>query len=202
MTINSPMSAQRLCWVGRLLYLAPNCIMYILVSMHEAMTASEHSRCLASTRGNRAVLSASIKSTAFELPLHFYPLHQFPNMLIILLLFALFQTLRGVPLSYPTNPPDDFSTFCLRDTESHFGLRTEWDIIISCFATIFACTWSAIHPNIPAPTDCWWTRFKRQVMTTICALLAPELITFWALQQRIAAGKIMEEYNKEILKGT
>ncbi|KAF9471545.1 hypothetical protein BDN70DRAFT_819844, partial [Pholiota conissans] len=116
-------------------------------------------------------------------------------MLIILLFFASFQTLQGLPLSSPTNPLDDFSTFCLRD-ESHFGQRTVRDILISCFATIFACTWSAIHPNIPAPTDCWWTRFKRQVTTMICALVAPELITFWALEQRIAAGEIMNEYNR------
>ncbi|KAF9471587.1 hypothetical protein BDN70DRAFT_819822, partial [Pholiota conissans] len=108
-------------------------------------------------------------------------------MLIILLLFTLFQSLQGVPLSSSTNPPDDFSTFCLRDTESHFGQRTVNDIIISCFATIFACTWSAIHPNIPAPMDCWWTRFKRQVTTMICALLAPELITYWALKQHSAS---------------
>ncbi|KAF9472931.1 hypothetical protein BDN70DRAFT_967427, partial [Pholiota conissans] len=106
-------------------------------------------------------------------------------MLIILLFFALFQTLGGAPLSSTTNPIDDFSTFYVRDTESHFGQRTKWDIIISCFATIFACTWSAIHPNIPAPTDCWWTRFKRQVTIMICALLAPELITYWALKQRL-----------------
>ncbi|KAF9474053.1 hypothetical protein BDN70DRAFT_816328, partial [Pholiota conissans] len=112
-------------------------------------------------------------------------------MLIILLLFALFKSLQGVPLSSLANPPDDydFSTFCLRATESHFGQRTVRDIIISCFATIFACTWSAIHPNIPAPTDCWWTRFKRQVTIMICALLAPELITYWALNQRIASSK-------------
>ncbi|KAF9474062.1 hypothetical protein BDN70DRAFT_842810, partial [Pholiota conissans] len=122
-------------------------------------------------------------------------------MLIILLFFALLQTLQGVPLSSPINPLDDFSTFFLRDTENHFGQRTVRDIIISCFATIFACTWSAIHPNIPAPTDCWWTRFKRQVTTMICALLAPELITFWALEQRISAREIMDEYNREILKG-
>ncbi|KAF9474067.1 hypothetical protein BDN70DRAFT_816330, partial [Pholiota conissans] len=114
-------------------------------------------------------------------------------MLIVLLLFALFQSLQGLPLSSPTDPPDDFSTFCLRDTESHFGQRTVNDIIISCFATIFACTWSAIHPNIPAPTDCWWTRFKRQVITMIYALLAPELIIFWALQQRLAAREIMDD---------
>ncbi|KAF9471205.1 hypothetical protein BDN70DRAFT_978161 [Pholiota conissans] len=106
-------------------------------------------------------------------------------MLIVLLFFALFQTLQCVPLPSPTNPLNDFSTFFLRDTESQFGERTVRDIIISCFVTIFACTWSAIHPNIPAPTDGWWTRFKRQVVTMIYALLAPELITYWALEQRL-----------------
>ncbi|KAF9474069.1 hypothetical protein BDN70DRAFT_816329, partial [Pholiota conissans] len=117
-------------------------------------------------------------------------------MLIILLLFALFRSLQGVPLSSPTNPLDEFSTFCLRDAESHFGQRTVNDIIISCFATIFACTWSAIHPNIPAPTDCWWTRFKRQVTTMMYALLAPELITFWALKQQKLWMNIIRKFWK------
>ncbi|KAF9470317.1 hypothetical protein BDN70DRAFT_998971 [Pholiota conissans] len=121
-------------------------------------------------------------------------------MLIILLFFSLFRTLQGVPLSSPTNPPNDFSTFCLRDAESHFGQRTVNDIIISCFVTIFACTWSAIHPNIPAPTDCWWTRFKRQVTTMICALVTPELMTYFAIRQRLAAREITRQYNREILK--
>ncbi|KAF8173471.1 hypothetical protein BJ912DRAFT_1147789 [Pholiota molesta] len=95
-------------------------------------------------------------------------------MLIVLLIFALFAP-------------------C-----THFGQRTVNDIVISCFATIFACTWSAIHPNIPAVTDSKWTCFKRQVTITICALLTPELVTLWAIQQRIAAKEIMDEYNKDI----
>ncbi|KAF9473621.1 hypothetical protein BDN70DRAFT_964169, partial [Pholiota conissans] len=106
-------------------------------------------------------------------------------MLIILLFFSLFQALQGIPipLTSPTNSSDDFPALCPRDTGSHLGQRTVNDIIISCFGVIFACTWSASHPNIPAPTDCWWTRFKRQVAILICALLAPELITTWALRQ-------------------
>ncbi|KAF9473981.1 hypothetical protein BDN70DRAFT_885346 [Pholiota conissans] len=120
-------------------------------------------------------------------------------MLIVLLFFSLFRTLQGVPMASPSSETDYFS-IRLRETESHFGQRTVNDIIISCFATIFACTWSAIHPNIPALTDCWWTRFKRQVTIMICALLAPELITMWALMQRVGAREIMETYNREILK--
>ncbi|KAF9473629.1 hypothetical protein BDN70DRAFT_784445, partial [Pholiota conissans] len=72
--------------------------------------------------------------------------------------------------------------------------RSVQDIVVSCFTTIIACTWTAIHPNIPGPTDCWWTRFKRQVTITIYALLTPELITLWALKQRRGANLIMNEY--------
>lgn len=119
-------------------------------------------------------------------------------MLIILLVFALIRSLRGVPLSSPLEPPDGCFPLDIRDTQSHFGERAVSDIILSCFATIFACTWSAVHPNIPAPTDCAWTRFKRQFVTMVYALLAPEAITAWALRQRLAARIIMDRYNKRV----
>ncbi|KAF8187997.1 hypothetical protein BJ912DRAFT_1059556 [Pholiota molesta] len=119
-------------------------------------------------------------------------------MLIILLAFALIRTLRGVPLASPPEPLDPFSVLALRDTQSHFGQRTINEIVISCFATIFACTWSAVHPNIPGITDSAWTRFKRRVTITIYALLAPEIMAGWAMEQRIAAKEIMDEYNKDI----
>jgi hypothetical protein len=115
------------------------------------------------------------------------------DMLIILLIFALSRTLRGVPFASPSDP---FPALALRDAQSHFGQRTVNEIVISCLATIFACTWSAIHPNIPAVTDSKWTCFKRRVTITICALLAPELVTFWAMRQRLGAKEIMERYNK------
>ncbi|KAF8188028.1 hypothetical protein BJ912DRAFT_408550 [Pholiota molesta] len=119
-------------------------------------------------------------------------------MLIILLMFAFIRTLRGVPLASPSEPPSPLPALDLRDTQSHFGQRTVNEIVISCLATIFACTWSAVHPNIPAVTDSKWTCFKRRVTITIYALLAPELMTMWAMRQRLAAKEIMDEYNKVI----
>jgi hypothetical protein len=117
-------------------------------------------------------------------------------MLVILLIFALIRALHGVPLASPSDPPDPFPALALRDTPSHLGQRTVHEIVISCLATIFACTWSAIHPNIPAVTDSKWTCFKRRVTMTLCALLAPELMTFWAMEQRVGANIIMNKYNK------
>lgn len=36
---------------------------------------------------------------------------------------------------------------------------------------------------------------ERKVVTMIYAMITPELVTTWALRQRIAAGKIMREMN-------
>lgn len=120
-------------------------------------------------------------------------------MLIIFLVFALIRTLHGVPISSPMDATRSSISLEVRDTQTEFNTRALNEIILSCFATILACTWSAVHPNVPSPTDCWWTRFKRQVGMMIYALLAPEVITGWALRQRVAAQKIASSYNAEVL---
>jgi hypothetical protein len=40
------------------------------------------------------------------------------DMLIVLLIFALIRTLRGVPLASPSEPPDPFPALALCDTQS------------------------------------------------------------------------------------
>lgn len=122
-------------------------------------------------------------------------------MLIILLFFALFRTLHSNPLVLPVDGLDEFPGLDPRGTEVHFGQRGVNDIVVSCFATIFACTWTAVHPNIPATTDCWWTRFKRQVGAMIFAVLAPEAMAAWALRQRLAARQIADDYNVQMGSG-
>lgn len=88
-----------------------------------------------------------------------------------------------------------------QDMDNKFGHRDISDIIISCFATIFACTWSAVHPNIPSPWDSWWDCFKRQFVTMLYALMAPEAMTAWALRQHLAAWKIVNNFNRWMAKG-
>ncbi|KAF8170354.1 hypothetical protein BJ912DRAFT_997550 [Pholiota molesta] len=119
-------------------------------------------------------------------------------MLIILLFFALIRTLRGFPLASSVEGSDTYLTLDPRDSQTHFGQRRVNDIVISCAVTIFACTWSAIHPNIPAVTDSPWKRLKRQITTTIYAFLVPELVTIWAVRQRLGAASIRDNYNAAI----
>ncbi|KAF9444793.1 hypothetical protein P691DRAFT_834480 [Macrolepiota fuliginosa MF-IS2] len=75
--------------------------------------------------------------------------------------------------------------------------RSTQDIIWSCLATIFACTWVAVHPNIPGPRESQWRRFRRRASTMFYAVIAPELVTLWAMRQRYAAGRIKREFNRK-----
>lgn len=52
--------------------------------------------------------------------------------------------------------------------------RTIWNIIWSCLATLFACTWLALHLNIPVPDDGWLKIAFRKVGTMILVVLSPE----------------------------
>jgi hypothetical protein len=68
--------------------------------------------------------------------------------------------------------------------------RTIWNIIWSSLATLFACIWIAIHPNIPAQNDSWGRIFIRRVWIMILALLTPEIVVAWAARQYIAANRL------------
>ncbi|KAG2099554.1 uncharacterized protein F5147DRAFT_747264 [Suillus discolor] len=62
---------------------------------------------------------------------------------------------------------------------------TLWTIISSSVLTLFACIYSAIHPNIPSPTKrrSYPCIIWRQLGMMIMALIAPELIAAWAMRQ-------------------
>ncbi|KAH9872622.1 hypothetical protein J1614_005015, partial [Plenodomus biglobosus] len=47
-------------------------------------------------------------------------------------------------------------------------------LLWSCFATIFLCTWSAIHPNLPAMGENHWTTIRRRMEYVVGALCFPE----------------------------
>lgn len=68
--------------------------------------------------------------------------------------------------------------------------RTIWNIIWSCIATISACTWVTIHPNVPAPNDTKFAMFWRRVKVVLIALVAPEFIVMWAIRQWIVAREL------------
>ncbi|TFK36322.1 hypothetical protein BDQ12DRAFT_699617 [Crucibulum laeve] len=81
---------------------------------------------------------------------------------------------------------------CLLKTSTE--LRSIWDIIWSCAATIFACTFLSIHPNIPAPDESWWKVTRRRTKIMIYAIIAPEMVIWWAMRQWVGARKVARDY--------
>ena len=83
--------------------------------------------------------------------------------------------------------------------------RTIWNIVWSCLATIFSCTWVAVHPNVPCPkkrkANGWIERYiwnpllsfvEHRLPLFICALLVPEYVLAWDIRQFLKARKIAE----------
>ena len=68
--------------------------------------------------------------------------------------------------------------------------RTIWNIIWSCLATIFACTWLALHLNIPAINEGWFMITLRKAGIMILAVIAPEIVVVWAMRQWLVARRI------------
>jgi hypothetical protein len=68
--------------------------------------------------------------------------------------------------------------------------RTLWDIIWSCLATIFACTWIAVHLNIPGPDESSLRIATRKLGIMVLAIIAPELVVVWAMRQWLVARRI------------
>lgn len=77
--------------------------------------------------------------------------------------------------------------------------RGTWDIILSCGTTIFACTWSVQHLNVPAADDGTFKKFLRSCQWMIITVLFPEFImahAFFELLMAIEATKLIEGTRK------
>ncbi|KAJ5606393.1 hypothetical protein N7510_009174 [Penicillium lagena] len=73
--------------------------------------------------------------------------------------------------------------------------RGTWDIILSCGTTIFACTWSIQHLNVPATQDSTIKKIVRSCRWMVITILFPEFIlahAFFELLMAIEATKLIE----------
>ncbi|EIW76498.1 hypothetical protein CONPUDRAFT_131142 [Coniophora puteana RWD-64-598 SS2] len=78
------------------------------------------------------------------------------------------------------------------------GTRSLASILSACFLTIFACVYTAVHPNIPSPYDSTFKVACRRTAIVIMAVLAPELIVVWAARQYVSAREFTKEMNEYI----
>jgi hypothetical protein len=99
---------------------------------------------------------------------------------------SLYSLTQGAP-TIPTNAtPEEVATKCQE-------FRTTSSIVRSCAITLFACAWTAVHPNLPGPDDSKLQIFGRRMRLVGVTLLVPEYTLYWALTQRVAASRMLKE---------
>ncbi|TFK61781.1 hypothetical protein BDN72DRAFT_429304 [Pluteus cervinus] len=74
--------------------------------------------------------------------------------------------------------------------------RTLNDIVRSCVLTIFACVYTALHPNIPDPEEKILQKIRRQLKMSFYMLIAPEAVIWWAMRQWYGACWIATVVNE------
>ncbi|KZP20634.1 hypothetical protein FIBSPDRAFT_932106 [Athelia psychrophila] len=88
--------------------------------------------------------------------------------------------------------------------------RTLSAIVYGCLATIFACVWVAMHPNIPCvpnPLDerhklSVWVNYKLSSMiATLFGIILPEMLLFTASQQWLNARQVARDLRGITISG-
>ena len=69
--------------------------------------------------------------------------------------------------------------------------RGTWSILWSCLATIFICTWSVLHLDVPTKHGVWYS-FHRKVRWVLLVLLAPELMVCIAFDKFFTARFLLK----------
>ncbi|KAK0439676.1 uncharacterized protein EV420DRAFT_1316079 [Desarmillaria tabescens] len=81
--------------------------------------------------------------------------------------------------------------------------RTLWDILWSSIATIFACLWISVHPNVPGSKlrahGSFFCRLQR-LKLMLLAIFSPEVIIMWAFRQWSVARRA-KTYNISMAQG-
>jgi hypothetical protein len=71
--------------------------------------------------------------------------------------------------------------------------RGTFGIISFCLSTMLICIWSTLHFNVPSRRCSTTRRFFYQVFWMFVALLAPELLLYTAINERISAGNLLKK---------
>ncbi|KAF7370016.1 hypothetical protein MSAN_00631600 [Mycena sanguinolenta] len=72
--------------------------------------------------------------------------------------------------------------------------RTLFSIVRGCLATIFACTWVSVHPNVPPPNQNRLQLFWRRLKMMLIAMIAPEVMVRFAADQFFGSRELVNEY--------
>ncbi|KAF8336640.1 uncharacterized protein EI90DRAFT_3046607 [Cantharellus anzutake] len=92
-------------------------------------------------------------------------------------------------------PPHNMTCFVQNVSDGCNDLRncrTMSGIVYSCLLTVFACIWTAVHPDVPEPDDGIWSLASR-VGLAVASLFLPEAILAFAWRQFLMSWRISKK---------
>ncbi|KAJ7856237.1 hypothetical protein B0H14DRAFT_3448575 [Mycena olivaceomarginata] len=114
-----------------------------------------------------------------------------PTMLFLLFLLHLVTkngsaTLVALPLAPRTSTDicDDIN-----------NCRKFFDIVWGCLATIFACTWVSVHPNVPPLNQSWFALFWCRLKMMLVGIIVAEIMVGFAARRFSAAQMSSKEHS-------
>lgn len=127
--------------------------------------------------------------------------------MFLLIVFAFFlkrYSTQAVPLHAPVPISAVFEAPIVARDDPSDGCqgRTVLDILWSCLATTFACTWVSVHPNMPFKGEGKWTIMGRRIFLMFFSILAPEFMVMWAFKQWRGAVMVKEAVNEAIMNSS
>ncbi|KAJ7877015.1 hypothetical protein B0H13DRAFT_2279386 [Mycena leptocephala] len=114
------------------------------------------------------------------------------NMLLLLSLVYVLATNHHAVSGHPLDARDEPVSDSCDDTINNY--RTLFGITSGCLATIFACTWVSVHPNVPPPNQSQLAVSWRRFHLMLVAVIAPELMVGFAARQFFDARWFSKEY--------
>ena len=66
----------------------------------------------------------------------------------------------------------------------------------SCLFTVFLCTWTVLHLNIPARHENYWHQFRRKMRWMVQGILAPEFVLGFATGQKVEARRSVQRFKQ------
>ena len=79
--------------------------------------------------------------------------------------------------------------------------RGTLSLLYGCIFTVYICSWSAIHLNVPADNDSHWTILLRKSRWMLVTILAPEFTTTYSWHDWKEARELVKSLNAPITKG-
>ncbi|KAJ6449541.1 hypothetical protein C8R45DRAFT_1084201 [Mycena sanguinolenta] len=110
-------------------------------------------------------------------------------LFILISVHLLSQHSIAAPLLHPPNARA--TTDSCTDINS---CRTLFSIVWGCLATIFACTWVSVHPNVPPPGLSRLQLFWRRLKMMLIAIIAPEIMVGFAARQFFGSHWLVKHF--------